>query len=427
MSNKPILTIGNLAHEDAGKTSITECLLHHSGATKSLGSVDKGSTITDGLSMEKSRGISIKASAVNFSWENRLFQLVDTPGHIDFSAEVDRSLSILDGVILVVSAREGIQAHTLNLWESLIERKLPVIVFFNKIDRDGVDIEQVFLDFEKDLGAPLFALNYPDLSDPDQPKLLPFTDCSAYLDARILDKSMENLAECDETFLEDYLEGNTSDLRPILEKGKQAIKKGLLYGAIFGSAKLGLGIGELLDSISTLIPEAKSYFPKPAAKVFKVRFHEKKGRLAYIKSYGGIIKSKDIIRSQQLDKDVKINQIFKPQLGDFLQVSELHPGEIGIITTSEIILSGDVLGAENLKHQYSNISTAVLGVQVVAKNEKDYQKLGEALEILNVEDPILDFKWFKEEKEFHLKILGPIQTEVLKENLAQRWAIEAEF
>jgi ribosomal protection tetracycline resistance protein len=427
MSNKPILTIGILAHVDAGKTSITECLLHHSGATKSLGSVDKGSTITDGLSMEKSRGISIKASAVNFSWENRLFQLVDTPGHIDFSAEVDRSLSILDGVILVVSAREGIQAHTLNLWESLIERKLPVIVFFNKIDRDGVDVEQVFLDFEKDLGATLFALNYPDLSDLDKPKLLPFTDCSAYLDSTILDKSMENLAECDEAFLEDYLEGNTADLRPILEKGKQTIKKGLLYGAIFGSAKLGLGIAELLDSISTLIPPVESYFPKPAAKVFKVRFHEKKGRLAYIKSYGGIIKSKDIIQSQQLDKDIKINQIFKPQLGDFLQVSELNPGEIGIITTSEIILSGDVLGAENLKHQYSKISTAVLGVQVLAKNEKDYQKLGEALEILHIEDPILDFKWFKEEKEFHLKILGPIQTEVLKENLAQRWAIEAEF
>lgn len=427
MSNKPILTIGILAHVDAGKTSITECLLHHSGATKSLGSVDKGSTITDGLSMEKSRGISIKASAVNFSWENILFQLVDTPGHIDFSAEVDRSLSILDGVILVVSAREGIQAHTLNLWESLIERKLPVIVFFNKIDRDGVDVEQVFLDFEKDLGTKLFALNYPDLSDPDQPKLLSFTDCGHYLNSKILDQSMENLAECDEAFLEDYLEGNTSNLRPILEKGKQTIKTGLLYGAIFGSAKLGLGIAELLNSISTLIPQPKSYFPKPAAKVFKVTFHEKKGRLAYIKLYGGVLKSKDLILSQQLNKEIKINQIFKPHLGNFVQVSELRSGDIGVITTSDIILSGDILGAENLNSQYSKISTAVLGVQVVANNEKDYQKLGEALEILHIEDPILDFKWFKEEKEFHLKILGPIQTEVLKENLAQRWAIEAAF
>jgi len=427
MSDKRVLTIGILAHVDAGKTSITESLLHHSGTTTSLGSVDKGSAITDGLTMEKSRGISIKASSVNFSWENCLFQLVDTPGHIDFAAEVDRSLSILDGVILVVSAKEGIQAHTLNLWESLIERKLPVIIFFNKIDRDGVDVEQVFLDFQKELGVQLFALNYPDLSNQDNPNLIPFTNCDKHIDSAIIDKSLENLAECDEPFLNQYLEGNTADLEQILEKGKQIIKTGSLYGALFGSAKLGLGITDLLNSISTLIPQPKRDYATVAAKVFKVTFDEKKGRLVYIKSYGGILKSKVVIRSQQLDKDIKVNQIFKPHLGDLVQSSELHPGEIGVITTSDIILSGDILGTENLTDKYSKISNPVLGVQVITKDAKDYQKLGEALEILNIEDPILAFKWFKEEKEFHIKILGPIQTEVLKENLAQRWSIDAEF
>jgi ribosomal protection tetracycline resistance protein len=427
MSGETILTIGILAHVDAGKTSLTECLLHHSGATKSQGSVDKGSTITDGLAMEKSRGISIKASSVKFSWKNIVFQLVDTPGHLDFSAEVDRSLSILDGAILVVSAKEGVQAHTLNLWESLRERNLPVIVFFNKIDRAGVDTEQVFLDFQKELGAKLFALNYPDLSDPDQPKLLSFTDCGNYLDATILDTSMENLAECDEAFLENYLEGNNSDLTSILEKGKQYMKTGELYGLHFGSAKLGMGIEELLNSILTLIPQPKTYNSAISAKVFKIEFHEKQGRLAYIKSYGGVLKSKDVIRSQRLDKDIKINQIFKPHLGSLEQFSELDQGEIGVVTTSDIILSGDVLGSENLNDQFSKISSAVLGVEVIATDDKDYQKLGAALEILNVEDPVLDFKWFKKEKEFHLKILGPIQTEVLQESLAQRWAVDAEF
>ncbi len=427
MIKNRVLTIGILAHVDAGKTSITESLLHHSGTTTSLGSVDKGSAITDGLTMEKSRGISIKASSVNFSWKNSLFQLVDTPGHIDFAAEVDRSLSILDGVILVVSAKEGVQAHTLNLWESLIERKLPVLIFFNKIDRDGVDVEQVFLDFQKELGVQLFALNYPDLSNPDTPKLLPFTNCDNHIDSPIIDKSLENLAECDEAFLDQYLEGNTADLEQILKKGKQIIKTGALYGVLFGSAKLGLGIADLLNSIATLIPQPINDYSTVAAKVFKVTFDEKKGRLAYIKSYGSVLKSKDIIRSQQLDKEIKINQIFKPDLGELVQISELNAGEIGVITTSDIILSGDILGAEDLTDKYSKISNAVLGVQVITKNEKDYQKLGEALEILNIEDPILDFKWFKEEKEFHLKILGPIQTEVLKDNLIQRWSIEAEF
>lgn len=416
-----------MAHVDAGKTTITESLLHHTGATKTMGSVDKGSAITDGLSMEKSRGISIKASSVNFTWQQTEFQLVDTPGHIDFSAEVDRSLSILDGVILVVSAKEGVQAHTLNLWESLMERKLPVIIFFNKIDRAGVEAEQVFLAFEKDLDTSLFALNYPDLVNADKPSLLSFDNCGDHLGANILDTSMQNLAECDEAFLAQYLDGSLADPSQILAKAMQLIKAGALYGALFGSAKLGLGINDLLNSISTVFPRPNSYYSSPAAKVFKVMFHEKKGRLAYLKSYGTVLKSKDLIRSQQLDKDIKINQLFKPTLGELVQVAELHTGEIGAITTSDSILSGDILGTENLTDQYSKISKAVLGVQVIAKDDKDYQKLGEALEILNAEDPILDFKWFKEEREFHLKILGPIQTEVLKDSLMQRWAIEAEF
>lgn len=427
MSEQTILTIGILAHVDAGKTSLTECLLHHSGMTKSPGSVDKGSTITDGLAMEKRRGISIKASSVNFSWKNILFQLVDTPGHIDFSAEVDRSLSILDGVILVVSAKEGVQAHTFNLWERLRERKLPVIVFINKIDRAGVDAAQVFLDFEKDLGAKLFALNFPDLSDPDNPKLLSFTDAENYLDSTILNTSLENLADCDEAFLEDYLEGNTTDLTSILEKGKQHIKTGKLYGLLFGSAKLEMGIEELLNSIVTFIPQPEIRFATAAAKVFKVEFHEKKGRLAHIKLYGDVLKAKDIIQSQQLNKDIKINQLFKMQLGSLEQFSELKEGEIGVVSTSEIILPGDVLGTENLNDEFSKISKALFGIVVMAKDDKDYQKLGEALEILNLEDPVLDFQWFKEEKEFHLKIVGPIQTEVLKENLDQRWNIEVIF
>ncbi|MCH2229786.1 MAG: TetM/TetW/TetO/TetS family tetracycline resistance ribosomal protection protein [Crocinitomicaceae bacterium] len=426
MSYNRIITIGILAHVDAGKTSITESLLHHSGATKSLGSVDKGSAITDGLSMEKERGISIKSSAVNFTWNDSLIQLVDTPGHIDFSAEVDRSLTILDAVILVISAKEGIQAHTLNLWESLIERKLPVLVFFNKIDRAGVDIENVFQDFQDSLNTKLFALNYPDINDPDNPKVLPFTECSNLLETTIIDRSLENLAEQDEEFLESYLEGNISELDKILLKAKQKTHPESLYGAVFGSAKLGIGIEELLDNLINLIPESNSTL-EASAKVFKVNFDQKKGRLAYIKIYGGTLKNKDVIHSQQLNKDIKINQLFKPHLGELVQVNVLNPGEIGLISTSETILAGDVLGREKLDDPYAKIGKAIIGVQVEAVHDKDYQKLGEALEYLNIEDPTLDFQWFKKEKEFHLKILGPIQTEVLKDNLEQRWSIESNF
>lgn len=427
MSVKTVLTIGILAHVDAGKTSLTECLLHQAGATKAQGSVDKGSAITDGLALEKSRGISIKAASVNFSWKQTQFQLVDTPGHIDFAAEVDRALSILDAVILVVSSKEGVQAHTLNLWENLKERNLPVIVFFNKIDRDGVFPEQVFADFQKELDAKLFALNLPDLSDSNQVQVVPFEACAELADHAILDYSLENLAECEEAFLEKYLEGNIGDMSTILAQALPHIQNGSLYPVLFGSAKLGLGIDALLDQLEKLILPPQNYYSSSAAKVFKVEFHEKLGRLAYIKSYGGLLKTKDSIPSQEMGKDIKINQIFKAEAGGLEQVAELHQGEIGLITTSDIILAGDILGNEKLADSYSKISNAVLAVEVKAVEDKDYQKLGEALEILNLEDPILDFKWFKEDREFHLKILGPIQTEVLKDSLTQRWGIEAEF
>lgn len=427
MSKKTVLTIGILAHVDAGKTSITESILHLSGTTKARGSVDKGSAVTDSLAMEKNRGISIKASSVTICWNDHLLQLVDTPGHIDFTAEVDRSLSILDVVILVVSAKEGIQAHTLNLWENLKERKLPVILFINKIDRDGVDIDQLFLAIEKDLDSKLFALNYAELSAPGSPKLHPIINCADFRASTILDVSMENLAEIDESFLDQYLEDNTANLLPIVEKGKHYIRNGKLQAVLFGSAKLGMGIEDLLNEVIHLFPKPKKYFSAACAKVFNIVFHEKHGRCSYIKSYGGTLKSKDIIWSQQQKKDIKINQIFKPQLGSLVQTPVLNQGEVGVITTSEMILTGDLLGTENLTDPFSKISQAVLQVEVKAVNDKDYQKLGEALSILNIEDPVLDFKWYKEEREFHLKILGPIQTEVIKESLATRWAIEATF
>lgn len=427
MPPKKILTIGILAHVDAGKTSLTECLLYSSGARREKGSVDKGSAITDALAMEKSRGISIKAATVDFTWKETKVNIVDTPGHMDFSAEVDRALSVLDMVVLVVSAVEGVQAHTLNLWENLRERKLPVLVFINKIDRRGADVEQVFHDIEKELGANLFALNYADISEPDSPNVLPFDEMRPFLAEPILEKSLENLAECDEAFLEAFLEGKTEDLRRIFERAKSYLSSQELTGVLFGSAKLELGIEALLDNMTRLFASKNINQETPVAKIFKVEYDPKWGRLAHIRLYSRQLKSKDLIGSQHLQKELKINQLFQRKLGRLEQVAELSSGEIGMITTSDLVLAGDVLGTYQFEDDFHTIQEAVLSVQVVADEEKDYQKLGEALEVLNIEDPQLDFQWYKEEREFHLKILGPIQTEVLKDSLFNRFGIAVHF
>ncbi len=427
MSPNKILTIGILAHVDAGKTSLTECLLYTAGATKDRGSVDKGSAITDGLAMEKSRGISIKTATVDFVWKDTQINIVDTPGHIDFSAEVDRALSVLDLVILVVSAVEGVQAHTLNLWESIRERQLPVLVFVNKIDRAGADLEQVFVNFEKDLGARLFALNYGDNGEPENPQVIDFKNLQAYLTAPIIDKSLENLAELDEVFLEDYLEGNMGDLGLVFEKAKTQIQDHKLIPLLYGSAKMDLGIGGLLENMTTLFTAENNTAGGLSAKAFKVEYDPKIGRLVHVRLYGGHLKNKDTIWSQRLQRELKVNQIFQRKLGKLEAIGELAFGEIGLMTISDLVLVGEVLGKEKFADDFHAISQTVLSVQAIAEEEKDYQKLGEALELLNIEDPQLDFHWYKAEREFHLKILGPIQTEVLKDSLANRFGIATNF
>lgn len=421
------ITIGILAHVDAGKTSLTECMLYESGATQKRGSVDQGSAITDGMAMEKDRGISIKSATVDFEWKGTLINIVDTPGHVDFSAEVDRALSVLDVVVLVISAVEGVQAHTLNLWESIKEREIPAIIFINKIDRVGANPEDVYKELEKDLGASFFALNYPIITNPKQCDIIAFSNAKEYLSSHIIDKSLENLTEVDESFFEAYLEGNTSDLNSILEKSKEAISQNKLTPILFGSAKMHIGIPKLLDEIigSTKITRAKT--DKLHARVFKVEYDTKLGRLAYLRVFNGGFKTKDIIQSSGSQKEIKINQIYQRKLGKLVQVKELEEGDIGIIATSVVILAGHSLGEITDKDDYSSMIESVLNVQAIANEDKDYQKLGEALEILNIEDPQIDFRWYKEEREYHLKILGPIQTEVMKDSLARRFGIEAEF
>lgn len=426
MPSTPI-TIGILAHVDAGKTSLTESLLFKTGTTKQPGSVDKGSAITDGLPMEKSRGISIESATVDFTWNQQQFFLVDTPGHVDFSAEVDRALSVLDMVILVVSAKEGVQAHTISLWENIRERQLPVVVFFNKIDRPGVNLEQVFEEFEKDLGAKLFALNQPNLEDPEIPKVTPIEDLPNTAEHSVLGKSLENLAEKDEAFLEIYLEGKSTDFKEIRQTANSYIDNNNLVGAVFGSAKMDLGIETLLEEIARHKGNASTFHKAPAGKVFKVSYTKKFGRLIYLRSYGTTLKSKDQIWSQRLQKEIKINQLYRFELGKIEQVNEANTGEIVCLTASEQLQIGDVLGRENLSLPHDHISESVLSVQVVAQEEKDYQKLGESLEILFNEDPRLEFQWFKDVKEYHIRILGPMQIEILKEKLLNRFGVDAEF
>jgi len=416
--NKKILNIGIIAHVNAGKTTLTEQLLYNSGAIHKLGNVDKGSTITDHLVLEKERGITIQNTCVSFEWNQTKINIIDTPGHADFSDEVDKALQVLDAVILIISAVDGIQAHTLSLWENLRGLEIPVLIFINKVDRDGAAIEKVFNELENDLGIKGFCLNHPTENN----EIIPIA--TAELSEILIAKSYENLAELDDEIFELYLEEKLQYSDTIATKIENCIASQSLIPIQFGIAKQGVGIQDIATTICKFSSKNTLKTSLPNAKVFKIEHHPKFGKLAHIRVYGGSIHSKDSIVCKQLGSTIKINQLLQNSVGKLQSINQLNKNDIGIIAISEAITVGDVLGDDLTQNSYNLGSKSVLSVEVKSIFEKDYQALANALHLLDTENPALHFTWYKAEREFHVHILGPLQSDVLIHTLFHRFSIE---
>ena len=415
---KKILNIGIVAHVDAGKTTLTELLLFQSGAIKQPGSVDKGSTISDNLGLEKQRGITIQNTCVGFNWFDTKINLIDTPGHIDFSAEVDRAMSVLDGVVLLISAVEGVQAHSLNLWENIKELDIPVIIFINKIDQDGADADRVFSDLQKEFNMKGFCLNLPE----NGCGIKPYSQCDMSLN--LMDASFENLADLDEDILEKYLEGTLSTYSMLGEKIQDKIFSKELVPVHFGIAKKGIGIPDLADSICMISPKNSVNSDDLNAQIFKIEHHAKFGKLAHIRVYSGVMESKVALYCERLDRQIKINQLLQNKTGKLEVVKSLVCNDVGIVAISEAVISGDILGKEIKRKNHDPIAQSVLSCVVESCEDSDYQNLSSALKILDIEDPVLEFTWDKKEREFALKIMGPMQIEILNHVLKERFDID---
>lgn len=425
---KDIRNIGVLAHVDAGKTTITEQFLYLASATRALGNVDKGTAITDFLQVEKERGISVRSAPVSFVWDNTAINLIDTPGHVDFSAEVERVLRVLDGAILVVSAIEGVQSHTYTLWHALRELKIPTIVFINKTDRPGADVFKVVDELSKELKANAIPVNFID--DAHNMTIADLWDDGATNPEikSLQEKYIEQLAELDEQLLDDYLNGLEIPTSRILGLIQKLSLKAEIVPVLMGAAKMNFGVNELLDAINTYIPKAKANFETGlSALVFKLEHDKKMGRLAHVRIFGGQIKNRDLLHNDSLGIDEKIARIQKVYTNKKEDVGELFAGNIGILSGFRQVRVGDVLGKPDGIPKATSLNAALLTVQARAVNEQDYAVLATALQELASEDPMLDFIWLKTEKELHLKIMGSIQTEILQTLLKNRFSIDAEF
>jgi len=244
-----IRNIGILAHVDAGKTTITENFLYLSGQTKKLGSVDDGTTQTDFLAVERERGISVRSSNTTFEYNGVKINLIDTPGHVDFSADVERVLRVLDCAVLVISAVEGVQAHTETLWSALQNLRIPTIIFINKIDRAGADVELVIREVKKDLTDKLAVLYDVTNEAHNNAEII-----SVWSNERKSELVVEAIANVDETILEKYLDEQEISFTELDGSLINAVHQCKLFPVLLGSAKKGIGVKELLDAVINYMP-----------------------------------------------------------------------------------------------------------------------------------------------------------------------------
>lgn len=425
---KNIKNIGLVAHVDGGKTTTTEQMLYISGAIRELGSVDKGSAKMDYNSIEKKRGITIFSDQTSFAWKEACINLIDTPGHIDFSSELERSLKALDGAVLIVSAVEGVQAHTETIWNLLRKNNIPTLIFINKLDRVGADIKEVFSQIENNLTEKYLKIQKIDgLEENFNETIDLLVNEEFYNDSTEKVELIEKFAEINEEVLEKYLEGEEITREFFIDNLKKSVEEGEVFPVLFGSAINGIGIKELLNSIEELLPYSTGNDEDEfSGVVYKIKYDDKIGKLAYVRVLNGEIKVRDTIINN-LGEEEKITQIRKYNGDKYNTVENLTSGEIGVICGVKDIKVGDVIGNKDDINIINENNESALISRVVPQNEEELPSLLKALQILNEEDPSLQLEYNPENKELSISIKGIIHMEVLKELIKERFNIEVEF
>jgi ribosomal protection tetracycline resistance protein len=419
--SKAIRNLGILAHVDAGKTTVTENMLFLSGSIRSVGNVDKGTSLSDGLNVEKRRGISVRATTMSFTWKDVQINLIDTPGHVDFAAEVERSMRVLDCAILVLSAVEGIQAHTITIWDALKALEIPVILFINKLDRMGADAAAVVEDMKRRFSPDILMMNRLIDEGSNEASV-------SELDVEGLQMVAESVAEKDDELLERYINEEALSLDELEGTIRKCVQRRELFPVFCGVAKNSVGIESLLDRVVTFFPDAKTQIDEPTSGVvFRLEHDPKLGRIAGVRLYAGQLQNRDTILNATAGREEKITQIKRSLGARFEDTGVLSAGEIGFVCGMPDIQIGDVLGDPEPVPGSYRLGEPLLSVQAIPDEEADHTKLAVALQQLSSEDPHLNFTWFDDERELHVKIMGAIQTEILTEILATRFGLTVQF
>ena len=405
------LTLGILAHVDAGKTTLSEALLFTAGAIRKAGRVDKKDAFLDNYELERERGITIFSKQAVFSYEDLRITLLDTPGHVDFSTEMERTLQVLDAAVLLISAADGVQSHTRTLWKLLESYQVPVFLFVNKMDQPGADQEKILAGIQNQLSG-----NCVDFTP------LVGTAATESKGAALeadMQEAMEAVAICDEELLNSFL----TDGRISQEQLREKIAERKVFPCLFGSALRLQGIEALLSAIAAYAPE-KTYPEAFGARVFKVTRDSQGSRLTHMKITGGTLKAKMELTCAE-DKTEKVNQIRVYSGERFEAVNEAVAGSVCAVTGLLGTMAGQGLGME--KNLESPFLTPVLSYCLLLPEGTDPMAVMPKLKELEEEDPALSFTWEEELKEIHVHVMGEVQMEILKVLIRERFGLEIAF
>jgi len=460
--------IGIIAHIDAGKTTTTERILFYTGKTYRLGSVDEGTTVTDWMEQERERGITIVSAAVSAEWKGYQINLIDTPGHIDFTAEVQRSLRVLDGGVVIFDAVQGVEPQSETVWRQADRYNVPRICFINKMDRVGASYERTIEMIRQRLGANPIAVQLPigvestfkgvvdlihnkailwedDLGKEHRETDIPvdMRNQATELRARVV----EQIAETDDGLTLKYLEGNEITVEELKEALRRAVIEGKATAVFCGSSLRNKGVQPLLDGIIDYLPSPADIPPvqginprteetveRPpeddaplSALVFKIVTDPYVGRLAYIRVYSGKLTQGSMVYNSAKDHRERIGRLLRMYADRREDISEVLAGDIGAVLGLKNSFTGDTLCDASNVIILENISfpEPVISVAIEPKTTADQDKMGEALRKLSEEDPTFRVRGDEDTGQTIIEGMGELHLEVLVDRMLREFRVQA--
>ncbi len=402
--NRHPLTLGILAHVDAGKTTLSESLLYHTGVIDSVGRVDHQNAFLDTFQLEKSRGITIFSKQAVMTLKDYQVTLLDTPGHVDFSAEMERTLAVLDYAVLVINGSDGIEGHTQTVWRLLKRYGVPTLIFVNKMDLPGTDQKSLIHECQQRLDD----------------------RCVAFAD-RTTSDFYDAVAMCDEKLMEAYLDQGIIK-NDMIANG---IARRHIFPVFFGSALKDIGVEVFIESLGEVL-KAKSYPDIFGARVFKVLRDNDGNRLTYMKITGGALKVKSLISGQSVDVndgdgrwEEKADQLRIYSGADYEMVHEVSAGTICAVTGLTKTRPGDGLGFEG--DALSPMLRPVLSYEVILPESVNAFTMLRQLRMLEEEEPHLNVLWNEQLEQIHVQVMGEIQVEILGSTIEDRYGVKVEF